>query len=54
MFDTIGRIVLIIIGIAILIALAEEYIKKPDTRIIYHILGGIIVFGLIVSKCSCG
>ena len=54
MFDTIGRIVLIIIGIAILIALAEEYIKKPDMRVIYHIIGGIIVFGLIVSKCSCG
>ena len=54
MFDSIGRIVLIVIGIAILIALVEEYIKKPDTRIIYHLLGGIIVFGFIVSKCSCG
>jgi hypothetical protein len=54
MLDIIGRIILIIIGIGILIALAEEYIKKPESRIIYQIVGAIIIVSIIVSRCCHG
>ena len=52
MIDTIVRVILIIIGICILIALAEEYIKKPDSRVIYYWVGFCILIGLLVKMCG--
>lgn len=52
MFNTIGRILVGIILVLIGIALAEEFIKKPELRIIYYAVGVCILIGLLVKMCS--
>ncbi len=52
MFNTIGRIVIGIIAVLVIIALAEEFIKKPDMRPIYYFIGGVIILGIILSTCN--
>lgn len=51
--ETIGVIIIVIIFLAIGYSLLNEYLAKEDIRPVYHVIGAILLIGLI-GVIACG
>ena len=52
MFQVVAIIVLVLILGAIGYACLDEFLGKPDVRVVYYVIGGIILFAILVNTCS--
>ena len=52
MFQVVAIIVLVLILGAIGYACLDEFLSKPDVRVVYYVIGGIILFAILVTTCS--
>ena len=52
MFQVIAIIVLVLILGALGFSFLVEFINKPEARIVYYVIGGIVLFAILVNTCS--
>ena len=52
MVQVIAIIVIVLIFGAIGYACLDEFLGKTDVRVVYYVIGGIILFAILVNTCS--
>jgi hypothetical protein len=52
MGQAIGIIILVIICGLLATGFFCEFINKPEARIVYYVIGGIIFLAFLISMCS--
>lgn len=52
MVQVIAIIVIVLIFGAIGYACLDEFLSKPDARVVYYVIGGIVLLAILVNTCS--